>query len=133
MPFVPGTFKKKFNVDMWTDLFKKQENLNDRLINDSRFPSRNLGRIPNQYRINALMNFFISEVREVKGALGFLHNDQVKWWKNQIEWEHVFEETIDIFHVLLATWLLMNKNPLQVYNKYIEKWQINHDRQDNGY
>jgi len=133
-------------LDKLKDLFTKQKDFDDRVQSDSRLPSwsepefiqHDGFKIKNKYiegqrRINALLNFMQSEVSEAKEALGFLANDQVKWWKNTIKWDHFMEETIDILHVLLSIWLNINATSDDVYNEYKRKWAINHSRQDNKY
>lgn len=122
-------------VDMLEDLFEKQGDFDDTVQGDPRLPKWDDEEpyLEGQRRINALLNFMISESEEAKEALGFLKNDQVKWWKNKIKWDDVFEETIDMLHVILSIWRNMGKNAKDVHEKYIKKWTINFQRQENGY
>ena len=103
--------------------------------------------LPGQERIKAWMNHVIAEAIEVKESLGYTYNDQLKLWKNEIDWEHVLEEFADILHFLLAAWMevimhtdkemagiaMVDDIAQRIFNDYKNKLLINHARQDQGY
>lgn len=99
--------------------------------------------LPGQERMKAWMNHVIAEARETKEALGFTECDQLKHWKNKIDWATVDEEMADILHFLLAAWMesvavsLGTENPEkiaeEIYRQYKKKLEENHARQDRGY
>lgn len=99
--------------------------------------------LPGQERIKAWMNHLIAEAIEVKEAIGYTYNDQLKHWKKSINWDSVFEECEDALHFLLAAmmdiahWIYgcetVEEMTELIFEKYKEKLLINHARQDQGY
>ena len=102
--------------------------------------------LPGQERMKAWMNHVIAEAIETKEALGFTHNDQLKHWKNSIDWDKVLEECMDQLHFWLAAVMEIAENTQGlnekqlaeeiadlIFVRYKEKLEENHARQDNGY
>lgn len=108
--------------------------------------------LPGQERVKAWMNHLIAEAIEVKESLGYTHEDQLKHWKNDIDWDHVLEEFADILHFLLAAWMevlehkVLNRHDSlisdeqiieamvhQIFERYKTKVEENHARQERGY
>lgn len=100
--------------------------------------------LPGQERMKAWMNHVIGEAIETKESLGFTHNDQLKHWKQSIDWDHVMEEYADILHFLLAAWMETIQHTVggavtleavatTIFEQYKKKLEENHARQDRGY
>lgn len=99
--------------------------------------------LPGQERVKAWMNHLIAEAIEVKESLGYTKEDQLKHWKNSIDWQHVLEEFADILHFLLAAWMEVEENVYAhksdeeitefIFEKYKTKVEENHARQERGY
>lgn len=121
-------------IDYLQKLIDKQIKFDKTVQDDERF--RDLDK---REKINALLNFMVSEVYEVKEDLGFLWNDQDKWWKNRhysdnTDYEHVREEMIDVLHVWLSIAHRIGFDTSEkIMKKYIEKNKINFNRQELKY
>jgi dimeric dUTPase (all-alpha-NTP-PPase superfamily) len=73
------------------------------------------------------------EVVELQEALGYLPDGMKKWWKSSVDYDHVFEESIDILHFLLSLWNRLGVDAKDVWNEYSRKMGINFKRQDENY
>lgn len=59
-----------------------------------------------------------------------------KWWKKKVPdnlKEEQVEESIDIFHFLMAIWLSLGLTAEDVFKVYTEKMGVNIKRQEMGY
>ena len=58
-----------------------------------------------------------------------------KWWAKYQEFDeqNAKVEIIDLFHFLISLAQVMGMTPDDVYNDYVKKNQVNHDRQESGY
>ena len=58
-----------------------------------------------------------------------------KWWAKYQEFDeqNAKVEIIDLFHFLISLAQVMGMTPDDVYNAYIKKNQVNHNRQESGY
>jgi dimeric dUTPase (all-alpha-NTP-PPase superfamily) len=76
-----------------------------------------------------LCRAIIHETVELEDELGW------KWWKTRKEADlfKVKEEAIDVLHFLLSLFLKLGMDAEEVRKLYKQKWQINMNRQNNGY
>ena len=58
-----------------------------------------------------------------------------KWWAKYQEFDeqNAKVEIIDLFHFLISLAQVMGMTPDDVYNAYVKKNQVNHNRQEQGY
>lgn len=58
-----------------------------------------------------------------------------KWWAKyqKFDEQNARVEIIDLFHFLISAAQVMGMSPQDVYEAYVKKNQINHQRQDSGY
>jgi dimeric dUTPase (all-alpha-NTP-PPase superfamily) len=58
-----------------------------------------------------------------------------KWWARYQEFDeqNAKVEIIDLFHFLISLAQVMGMTPDDVYNAYVKKNQVNHNRQESGY
>ena len=58
-----------------------------------------------------------------------------KWWAKYQEFDeqNAKVEIVDLFHFLISLAQVMGMTPEDVYNAYVKKNQVNHDRQESGY
>ena len=58
-----------------------------------------------------------------------------KWWAKYQEFDeqNAKVEIIDLFHFLISLAQVMGMTPEDVYNAYVKKNQVNHNRQESGY
>ena len=58
-----------------------------------------------------------------------------KWWAKYQEFDeqNAKVEIIDLFHFLISLAQVMGMTPDDVYNAYVKKNQVNHNRQESGY
>lgn len=109
--------KEKLNI-----LFERQLNLQERLGN---FPLRE----NHQEFITTQSVALIDEIMEA------LRETPWKPWKKQQQYnqENFKEELIDAWHFLINLSLASGMNADELFNRFINKNNINHKRQDNEY
>ncbi|MGJ8649224.1 MAG: dUTPase [Opitutaceae bacterium] len=58
-----------------------------------------------------------------------------KWWAKYQEFDeqNAKVEVIDLFHFLISLAQVLGMTPEDVYEAYLKKNKVNHDRQDSGY
>ena len=58
-----------------------------------------------------------------------------KWWAKYQEFDdqNAKVEIIDLFHFLISLAQVMGMTPEDVYQAYVNKNKVNHDRQESGY
>ena len=58
-----------------------------------------------------------------------------KWWAKYQEFDEqdAKVEIVDLFHFLISLAQVMGMTPDDVYNAYVKKNQVNHNRQESGY
>ena len=58
-----------------------------------------------------------------------------KWWAKyqKRDEQNIKVEIVDLFHFLISLALVNNISPEDLYEAYLKKNKINHDRQDSGY
>jgi len=58
-----------------------------------------------------------------------------KWWAKYQEFDHqnAKVEVVDLFHFLISIAQVLGMNADDVYQAYLKKNEVNHQRQDSGY
>jgi|TARA_B100001093_G_scaffold38919_2_gene33254 dimeric dUTPase (all-alpha-NTP-PPase superfamily) len=58
-----------------------------------------------------------------------------KWWAKyqKFDEQNAKVEIIDLFHFLISLAQVMGMTPEDVYQAYVKKNKVNHDRQESGY
>lgn len=59
-----------------------------------------------------------------------------KWWaddQGDFNWQNAKVEIVDILHFFVSMCLCVGITPQDLYDTYEKKWQINKQRQDQGY
>ena len=58
-----------------------------------------------------------------------------KWWANYQEFDeqNARVEVVDLFHFLVSVAQVMGMSAEDVYQAYVQKNKVNHDRQEKGY
>ena len=58
-----------------------------------------------------------------------------KWWAKyqKFDEQNAKVEIVDLFHFLISLAQVMGMTPDDVYNAYVKKNQVNHNRQESGY
>ena len=58
-----------------------------------------------------------------------------KWWAKYQEFDeqNARVEVVDLFHFLVSMALVLGMSPDDVYNAYLKKNKVNHERQESGY
>ena len=67
-----------------------------------------------------------AEVAELQNSVNW------KWWTNdhEVDWENVDEELIDIIFFTLQALILRGNDAEDIFQLYMEKLGVNHQRQD---
>jgi dimeric dUTPase (all-alpha-NTP-PPase superfamily) len=105
-------------LEMSEDLLQKMLNIQQKFQQSTGFD-------PEVHQIAAAL---AAEAGELWGASGG------KWWRKQKKTEEeIDEELMDCFHFLLAACLNRNLSSKEIYERYIEKMEINIQRQKDGY
>jgi dimeric dUTPase (all-alpha-NTP-PPase superfamily) len=60
---------------------------------------------------------------------------QFKWWKSggEDKWDNVKKELVDEFHFFVSRCVIAGMNAGDLFNMYVDKNKINHERQNNEY
>lgn len=74
--------------------------------------------------MSSLASALACEAMEIWAASG-------KWWykRKDVEKSKIKQESIDIFHFLLALWLKLGMDENEIFDLYEEKMRINIERQ----
>lgn len=58
-----------------------------------------------------------------------------KWWAQyqSFDEQNARVEVVDLFHFLISLAQVLGMTPEDVYNAYVKKNEVNHQRQDSGY
>ncbi|WP_240688425.1 dUTPase [Anoxybacillus sp. ST70] len=70
-----------------------------------------------------------SEIDEIRREVNW------KWWKQEkeVDIDRLQEEVIDLWHFLLSLSRMVDLTPETIFEKYMAKNKINHQRQEQGY
>ena len=112
-------------MDKLDTIFKMQDTLNHRIG----VVTENLSE---EEKIKWVLNYTRAMQQEIAELI-----DSVpwKWWAKYQEFDeqNAKVEIIDLFHFLISLAQVMGMTPDDVYNAYVKKNQVNHNRQESGY
>ena len=119
--------------DMLETIFQKQKELHQVIMTcspsiGSQYSKKFLS-LSKEERISALCTAIIHEAVELQRLTNW------KWWKKMIEFDEneAKEELIDIWHFVVDASIELGMMPQDILDEYLEKNQINKDRQKNRY
>ena len=112
-------------MDKLENIFDLQEQLN-----------RRIGVRMDEMNDEDQAKWILNYVRAMQQELAEL-TDSVpwKWWAKYQEFDdqNAKVEIIDLFHFLISLAQVMGMTPEDVYQAYVKKNKVNHDRQESGY
>ena len=112
-------------MDKMDEIFNLQEKLNTRI-------GVNMNEMNDEDRAKWILNY----IRAMQQELAEL-TDSVpwKWWAKYQEFDkqNARVEIVDLFHFLISLAQVMGMSADDVYEAYIKKNKVNHNRQDRGY
>jgi dimeric dUTPase (all-alpha-NTP-PPase superfamily) len=119
--------------DMLETIFQKQKELHQVIMTcspsiGSQYSKKFLS-LSKEERISALCTAIIHEAVELQRLTNW------KWWKKMMEFDEneAKEELIDIWHFVVDASIELGMMPQDILDEYLEKNQINKDRQKNRY
>lgn len=103
-------------------MFQMQQALDERIIAE-----RNIDKTLDEWVV-AITIAMESEIDEIRREVNW------KWWKQEkeIDLERLQEEVIDLWHFLLSLSRMVGLTPETIFEKYMAKNAVNHQRQDSG-
>jgi len=112
-------------MDKMDEIFDLQEKLNSRI-------GVNMNELNDDDRVKWILNY----IRAMQQELAEL-TDSVpwKWWAKYQEFDqqNARVEIVDLFHFLISLAQVMGMSADDVYDAYLKKNKVNHNRQDSGY
>jgi dimeric dUTPase (all-alpha-NTP-PPase superfamily) len=104
-------------------MFSMQQALDERIIEE-----RNICKTLDEWVIGITIAME-SEIDEIRREVNW------KWWKQekQINLDRLQEEVIDLWHFLLFLSRMVGLTTKTIFEKYMDKNTINHQRQESGY
>ena len=112
-------------MDKMDEIFNLQEKLNTRI-------GVNMNEMNDECRAKWILNY----IRAMQQELAEL-TDSVpwKWWAKYQEFDkqNARVEIVDLFHFLISLAQVLGMSADDVYEAYIKKNKVNHNRQDSGY
>ena len=112
-------------MDKMDEIFELQEKLNSRI-------GVNMNEMNDDDRSKWILNY----IRAMQQELAEL-TDSVpwKWWAKYQEFDkqNAKVEIVDLFHFLISLAQVMGMTADDVYEAYLKKNKVNHNRQDSGY
>ena len=112
-------------MDKMEEIFNLQEKLNTRI-----------GVIINDMNDEDRAKWILNYIRAMQQELAEL-TDSVpwKWWAKYQEFDkqNAKVEIVDLFHFLISLAQVMGMSADDIYEAYLKKNQVNHERQDSGY
>jgi dimeric dUTPase (all-alpha-NTP-PPase superfamily) len=112
-------------MDKMEEIFNLQEKLNTRI-----------GVIINDMNDEDRAKWILNYIRAMQQELAEL-TDSVpwKWWAKYQEFDkqNAKVEIVDLFHFLISLAQVMGMSADDVYEAYLKKNQVNHERQDSDY
>ena len=112
-------------MDKMDEIFELQEKLNSRI-------GVNMNEMNDDDRAKWILNY----IRAMQQELAEL-TDSVpwKWWAKYQDFDkqNAKVEIVDLFHFLISLAQVMGMSADDVYEAYLKKNKVNHNRQDTGY
>ena len=107
------------------EIFDLQEELNSRI-------GVNMNELNDDDRVKWILNY----IRAMQQELAEL-TDSVpwKWWAKYQDFDkqNARVEVVDLFHFLISLAQVLGMSAEDVYDAYLKKNKVNHERQDSGY
>jgi dimeric dUTPase (all-alpha-NTP-PPase superfamily) len=111
--------------DKLEEIFQLQDQLNKRI-------GMNAEALTEEERVKWVLNYTRAMTQEIAELV-----DSVpwKWWAKyqQFDVQNARVEVVDLFHFLISIAQVLGMSPDDVYQAYLKKNQVNHQRQDSGY
>ena len=112
-------------MDKMDEIFELQEKLNCRI-------GVNMNEMNDDDRAKWILNY----IRAMQQELAEL-TDSVpwKWWAKYQDFDkqNARVEVVDLFHFLISLAQVLGMSAEDVYDAYLKKNKVNHERQDSGY
>lgn len=112
-------------MDKLEEIFRLQEELNLRIGVDTRSMSE-------EGQAQWVLNYTRAMQQEMAELI-----DSVpwKWWAKYqtLDIQNARVEVVDLFHFLVSIAQVLGMTPDDVYNAYLKKNKVNHNRQETGY
>jgi len=112
-------------MDKLEEIFSMQDTLNKRI-------GVNTDGMSDEEKAKWVLNYTRAMQQEMAELI-----DSVpwKWWAKYQEFDeqNAKVEVVDLFHFLISLAQVLGMTPEDVYEAYVKKNQVNHDRQDSGY
>ena len=122
---VRGVAPTHFCMDKLQEIFDMQDALNKRI-------GVNTDGMSDEDKAKWVLNYTRAMQQEMSELI-----DSVpwKWWAKYQEFDeqNAKVEVIDLFHFLISLAQVLGMTPDDVYEAYLKKNKVNHDRQDSGY
>jgi dimeric dUTPase (all-alpha-NTP-PPase superfamily) len=111
--------------DKLEEIFRLQDQLNQRI-------GMNAAALTDEERVQWVLNYTRAMTQEIAELV-----DSVpwKWWAKYqtFDVQNARVEVVDLFHFLISIAQVLGMSPDDVYQAYVKKNQVNHQRQDSGY
>ena len=119
-----STFTNR-GMDKFDEIFSMQDTLNKRI-------GVNTDGMSNEDKAKWVLNYTRAMQQEMSELI-----DSVpwKWWAKYQEFDeqNAKVEVVDLFHFLISLAQVLGMTPEDVYEAYLKKNKVNHERQDSGY
>lgn len=111
--------------DKLEEIFRLQDQLNQRI-------GMHADRLTEEEKVKWVLNYTRAMTQEIAELV-----DSVpwKWWAKyqKFDEQNAKVEVVDLFHFLISIAQVLGMSPDDVYQAYVKKNQVNHQRQDSGY
>lgn len=112
-------------MDKLEEIFAQQDALNKRIGVDT-------DNMSDEEKAQWVLNYTRAMQQEIAELI-----DSVpwKWWAKYQEFDeqNAKVEVVDLFHFLISIAQVLGMSPDDVYEAYVKKNKVNHNRQDSGY
>jgi len=112
-------------MDKFEEIFQMQEALNERI-------GVTMAGMSDEDKTKWVLNYSRAMQQEMAELI-----DSVpwKWWAKyqKLDLQNARVEVVDLFHFLVSLAQVLGMSADDVYNAYIKKNKVNHQRQDSGY
>jgi dimeric dUTPase (all-alpha-NTP-PPase superfamily) len=112
-------------TDKLEEIFRLQDQLNKRI-------GMNAEALTEEEKVKWVLNYTRAMTQEIAELV-----DSVpwKWWAKyqNFDVQNARVEVVDLFHFLISIAQVLGMSPDDVYQAYVKKNQVNHERQDSGY
>ncbi len=119
-----STFTNR-SMDKFDEIFSMQDTLNKRI-------GVNTDGMSDEDKAKWVLNYTRAMQQEMSELI-----DSVpwKWWAKYQEFDeqNAKVEVVDLFHFLISLAQVLGMTPEDVYEAYLKKNKVNHERQDSGY